>query len=156
MIDISAKIDPGLQEFFTEIAAVASDSGAAYFMVGATARDMILTLGFGIAARRLTEDIDIGIHVEDWDVFVQGNHLPDYTVEIIDDNVVFHNRGTVKKVRYVKEGELPKIPPHVYEKAKEAAPGYDVYYLETAWREMWTGSGKPEFDKPFLAFLGFL
>lgn len=69
LIDISAKIDPVLQKFFTELDATSRDSGIEFFVVGATARDMILTLGYGIEARRMTEDIDIGVHVGDWDTF---------------------------------------------------------------------------------------
>ena len=98
LINISTKIDPGLQEFFTALDAVASDAGAAYFVVGATARDMILTLGFGIAARRLTEDIDIGVHVEDWDVF---NDLKNRLVATGS----FAETGAPQRLRY--QGRIP-------------------------------------------------
>ena len=69
LIDISAKVDSALQGFFADLELVARDSGSAFFVIGATARDMILTHGYGIAPRRLTEDIDIGVHVESWDTF---------------------------------------------------------------------------------------
>lgn len=69
MINISEKIDPGLQGCFADLNEVASDSGIVFFVVGATARDMILTHGYGITPRRETVDVDIGVHVESWDAF---------------------------------------------------------------------------------------
>jgi predicted nucleotidyltransferase len=40
-----------------------------YFIVGATARDILLTHVFGLATGLATRDVDIGIAVEDWDEF---------------------------------------------------------------------------------------
>jgi predicted nucleotidyltransferase len=40
-----------------------------YMLVGATARDILLTHVFGLAARRATYDVDFAIAVKDWDQF---------------------------------------------------------------------------------------
>ena len=98
LIDISARIEPGLQEFFVELDVAARDSGIAFFVVGATARDMILTHGYGIAPRRLTEDIDIGVHVADWDTF---SHLKARLVATGN----FTETGAPQRLRY--QGRIP-------------------------------------------------
>jgi len=85
---------------------------------------------------------------------VNTNHMPDYSLEMFGDMIIFHNRGTVKK-RYVDKGELPKIPPEIFDKAKEFAPRYDVYNLEAEWRAWWASSGQAVPEKPYGAFLGF-
>ncbi|MCU7815375.1 MAG: hypothetical protein KZQ89_16900 [Candidatus Thiodiazotropha sp. (ex Lucinoma kastoroae)] len=56
-------------EVFEAIAEVAAARGIPYFVVGATARDMILSHGHGIASKRATVDIDLGIEVAEWDEF---------------------------------------------------------------------------------------
>ena len=40
-----------------------------YFVVGAMARDILLTHVFGLATRRATRDLGIGVAVKDWDEF---------------------------------------------------------------------------------------
>ncbi len=69
LINISGKIDPALRACFSGLVTAVQDCDIRFFVVGATARDMILTHGYGIEPRRLTEDIDIGVHVADWDTF---------------------------------------------------------------------------------------
>lgn len=46
------------------------------------------------------------------------------------------------------------LPPSAYEKARAAAPGYDVYYLESEWREWMEKTGKKP-EKPEAAFINF-
>jgi predicted nucleotidyltransferase len=43
--------------------------GKSYFIAGAQARDLILLNVFGIATSRATNDVDIGVCVEDWATF---------------------------------------------------------------------------------------
>lgn len=47
------------------------------------------------------------------------------------------------------------LPTSAYEMAREAAPGYDVYYLETEWREWMEKTGKKPDKNPGKAFVGF-
>ncbi|MCP4932775.1 MAG: replication initiation protein [bacterium] len=59
----------------------------------------------------------------------------------------------------LKNSEMPlfadtlRLSTVVFEKAREAAPGWDVYALEQEWREWMAGKQKP--DKPDQAFIGF-
>jgi predicted nucleotidyltransferase len=69
LLDLSGKIDPQLVEVFEVIAGVAAAGNIRYFVVGATARDMILGYGHGIAIKRATADIDLGVEVADWEEF---------------------------------------------------------------------------------------
>jgi predicted nucleotidyltransferase len=57
LLDLCGRIDPALVETLGAIASVAGARHIHYFVVGATARDMILSYGHGIAIRRATADI---------------------------------------------------------------------------------------------------
>ncbi len=69
LLDLSEKIDPPLVAVLAAIAEVAAARGIQYFVVGATARDMVLSYGHGIASKRATVDIDLGVEVADWEEF---------------------------------------------------------------------------------------
>lgn len=64
----------------------------------------------------------------------KGNHLPDYMIEFDDvsDKVRFVNRGTMNSRK--QRAMIGMLPAVTYEKARQAAPGYDVYALEEQWR----------------------
>jgi plasmid replication initiation protein len=81
---------------------------------------------------------------------VETNHLPDYKISLLDDVVTFTSRRT-----NAREGNahLPRLSPETFEKAKRAAPGWDVYQLEREWREWIAKKGNPE--KPGPAFIAF-
>jgi plasmid replication initiation protein len=83
---------------------------------------------------------------------VQQDHLPDYSVSLEDDMIVFRNRMSWQpkaEVRY------PVLNAEAYHDARLVAPGYDVYALEGDWRDWWVESGMPEFGDPGRAFIGF-
>lgn len=91
---------------------------------------------------------------------VKHDHLPDYHVTFDEkaDQVTFRNREAWwdhhPKLPDNADG-LPALPPRVFEEARAAAPGYDVYELEQVWREWWVSSGRPKLDSPAAAFVGF-
>jgi predicted nucleotidyltransferase len=60
LLDLSGKIDDLTGGLFVAIASVATSLGIPFFVVGATARDMILSYGYGIQTIRATYDIDFG------------------------------------------------------------------------------------------------
>jgi predicted nucleotidyltransferase len=69
-MDISDRIDdPLLVEILQYVAAIASKLGIPFFVVGATARDLILRHGFGIEPGRATRDVDLGFRVASWDQY---------------------------------------------------------------------------------------
>ena len=86
----------------------------------------------------------------------ESDHLPDYSLDIADDDsIAFQNRNHKKRKGKTAETLCaPYFAPWVYEKAKQAAPGIDIYAIEHEWRE-WI-SDKPEPDKGYeAAFIGF-
>ena len=86
---------------------------------------------------------------------VDHDHLPDYNVRFNEasDNVTFTNRGTLLALDVVDAEPLPRVrlSADVYAKAKEAAPGWDVYVLEQEWRGWMTEAPR----NPDAAFVGF-
>ena len=69
-MDISDRIDdPILVEILQHVAAIASKLGIPFFVVGATARDLILRHGFGIEPGRATRDVDLGFRVASWNQY---------------------------------------------------------------------------------------
>jgi predicted nucleotidyltransferase len=70
-LDISGKIKP---DYLAAIAAIKKTADALsipFFLVGATARDFILEHCYHITAPRRTTDIDFGVQVENWAIFIQ-------------------------------------------------------------------------------------
>lgn len=77
---------------------------------------------------------------------VQNDHLPDYQVSIEDEMVIFRNRMNWQASK--EQPRYPVLDPEAYHDAKLVAPGYDVYYLESEWCDMWVASGMPEIGFP--------
>ena len=77
-----------------------------------------------------------------------SNHLPDFNVSMDGDMVIFTQRRAA-----ISGSDIPKdMPPDLVDKAKEAAPGWDVYGLWHEWKD-WTESKPPANWKA--AFIGF-
>ena len=63
---------------------------------------------------------------------LEKDHFPDYSFEVVGDDVVFVNKGTMlPKEKLVFQGHMPQAG---HDAARKAAPGYDVYALEHQWR----------------------
>jgi predicted nucleotidyltransferase len=71
LIDLSGKIDDFRLKLFETISKVAESLNVPFFVVGATARDIILSEGYGIEVGRATGDIDLGVQVPDWPGYEQ-------------------------------------------------------------------------------------
>jgi plasmid replication initiation protein len=87
-----------------------------------------------------------------------SDHLPDYIVsfDTETDMVLFHNRSTMKIT-----GQAAELEPwdgflqsDIYATIREAAPGWDVYYLEQEWRT-WVGCEEIQPKYPEKHFLKF-
>jgi predicted nucleotidyltransferase len=65
-LNISGKIESLRLAALEEIANIAQLEDIPFFIVGATARDLILAKGHNIKPFRATLDIDIGVRVQDW------------------------------------------------------------------------------------------
>lgn len=82
----------------------------------------------------------------------ETDHLPDYSVSMDADMLTFRNRN---KTARRSSATLPLVflQTETYEKAKRAAPSFDVYALEHEWRDWIAGKGTPK--NPDAAFIGF-
>jgi len=89
---------------------------------------------------------------------VKDDHLPDYHIRLDaeKDLVKFVSRGTVGKLRPKFDAAVPIPPLHssTFEKARVAAPRYDIYELEKEWRG-WCAETEKTPDNPDTAFVGF-
>ena len=84
---------------------------------------------------------------------IATNHLPDYRISMADDVVTFTNRTARKTPKGQHHGSMPFLMTETYNKAREAAPGWDVYWLEREWREWMDGKEVPAHpDRAFVAF----
>lgn len=99
-------------------------------------------------------------------------HIPDYGIRLGDDEIVeFTRRKTeVESLPPASPSPVPapvaapvlqfdvssiKLKPGTYDEVREAAPGWDKYYLEQMWRS-WMDQGVSEPPRnPDAAFLGF-
>ena len=79
------------------------------------------------------------------------NHLPDYEMSEEEGDIIrFTSRARVL------DSEGPQLPPlksAALERARDMAPGWDVYALEADWRAYWAASGKPKLHSAEQAFL---
>ena len=69
LLDLSGKIDPVSLALFETLSAAAGSREVPFFVVGATARVLILELGNGLPGNRATLDKDFGLRVASWDEF---------------------------------------------------------------------------------------
>lgn len=79
-------------------------------------------------------------------------HMPDYSILLDGDIVIFQNRGTVPDSASQNEGiVIPPLKLETYDQARRAAPGWDIHLLEQEWRNWATEL--PQY--PDAAFVGF-
>lgn len=71
LLDLSGKIDNFIVQVFETIVNVAESLNIPFFVVGATARDIILQYGYDIQLKRATQDIDFGVQISDWDHYTK-------------------------------------------------------------------------------------
>lgn len=81
------------------------------------------------------------------------NHLPDYLVTFDEarDVVVFKSRGTVVSVNDKDRPKIVALKPETYDRARAAAPGWDVRVLEQEWRA-WADKIPKNADAAFVGF----
>ena len=83
----------------------------------------------------------------------EHSHMPDYALSFDGDQVILRNRGTLQMWGNCPQGALLFLTQETYDKAREAAPEWDVYRLESEWREWIREKDMPK--NPDKAFLGF-
>ncbi|MEE9357973.1 hypothetical protein [Candidatus Vondammii sp. HM_W22] len=68
-LDISNKIDPNTLAVLQSVAGAAQHLGIPFFVIGATARELVLHHYYGAKITRATQDLDFAIQVPDWSAF---------------------------------------------------------------------------------------
>ena len=64
--DITERVEPGVAATLAEVGEQLEALGVAYFVVGATARDMIMDLVYDAGIQRATRDVDLAVAVRGW------------------------------------------------------------------------------------------
>lgn len=62
-------LNPDILAILGALSTVAAKLGFSYFLVGATARDVLMTHVFGLEVQRATRDVDFAVALEDWSSF---------------------------------------------------------------------------------------
>lgn len=85
----------------------------------------------------------------------EHDHLPDYSVSFDpgNDMVTFRNRGSMAAALPSSAWD-GSLDPDAYQDAREAAPTWDVHYLEREWRQ-WLGENEIEPKHPARHFVKF-
>jgi len=96
--DLSEKIGKTSVSILREIEEVTTRLDVPFFVVGATARDIILEHQFDIKSGRATIDIDIGVFISGWDQF-----------EALQDELIRSSRFSPsrQKQRLIYDGYFP-------------------------------------------------
>ncbi|RLB86318.1 MAG: hypothetical protein DRH26_17445 [Deltaproteobacteria bacterium] len=68
-LDISGKVSSEHLKAISAIKKIAEGLGIKFFVVGATARDFVLSCLYGVKAPRMTLDIDFGVEIKDWESY---------------------------------------------------------------------------------------
>lgn len=84
---------------------------------------------------------------------VEVNGLPDYSLALIDGDIVRVRAREVLSGDAAGEG--PRLQPGIHERIRAVAPGFDPYWLESEWRRHWRASGRPPLRSPDAALVAF-
>ncbi len=85
---------------------------------------------------------------------IAADALPDYHLAEEPGDILCVTRRDAVILPGADRG--PALKPATIETARTMMPGWDVYALESDWREMWIRSGRPRLRAPDAAFLGWL
>ena len=102
-LDFSGKLQP-YEDLFRDINRITSEHNVPFFVVGAFARDLILTMAHGIIVKRATEDIDCGIQVESWKQFEQ------LKTSLIDTGKFKPDENQQQRLKYRDQVKVDIVP----------------------------------------------
>lgn len=98
LLNISGKIREPFFSIYALISDIAEQNNLPFFIIGATARDIIFEQAFGIKAPRATKDIDLAVQVASWQDFEQLKSQLIATGQLESDKMV-------QRLRY--HGKIP-------------------------------------------------
>jgi plasmid replication initiation protein len=83
----------------------------------------------------------------------EHQHLPDYSVTLNDDDMVIFRNRTVAFIAEsaAKRVDAGNISAEAFHDARTVAPGWDVYHLESEWRD-WITEPPRNVDAAFVGF----
>ena len=85
----------------------------------------------------------------------EHNHMPDYAFELMDEVLFIRPKPEFLDAYTDKDDgsqlQIPLLDLDTYEKAKQAAPGWDIHYLEQEWRS-WATETPRSADAAFIGF----
>ncbi len=86
---------------------------------------------------------------------VLHSHFPDYSIRLNDEGnlVIFTPRSARTALSFATQ--FPVISNDALERARDIAPGYDVYGLKADYLSFWDDKGRQELKNPDAAFLGW-
>ena len=103
-LNISGKIESIRLAALEGIANIADSEDIPFFIVGATARDLILAKGHNIRPFRATLDIDIGVRVQDWSQYKKLKEglvgTGEFKEAIEFQRLIFHDRLDVDLIPF--------------------------------------------------------
>jgi predicted nucleotidyltransferase len=97
-------LDPSIVCVLRALDPIARNAGCAYFVAGATARDIMLANIHGLRPGRATRDIDFGVTVEDWNRFAALKESMTATGRFVPD------RRALQRMTYVDRAAGFSIP----------------------------------------------
>lgn len=102
-LNISGKISEPLISIYALIAEIADQNNLPFFIIGATARDLIFEHAYGIKAPRATKDIDLAVQVASWQDFEHLKNQLMATGELTSDK-------QAQRLRYRDEIPVDIVP----------------------------------------------
>ena len=88
---------------------------------------------------------------------IEADSIPDYLLALdADDLLRVSPRAPLIEAAVLPPTTLGPLAEATLQRARQLAPGWDIYGLEAEWREMWHRSGRPRLRSPDKAFLGWL
>lgn len=87
LLNISGKLDQAHLNAYRAIVEATSNHSIPFFIVGATARDVVFEHSYNIQSPRLTRDVDIAIQLSDWDEFEELKKILLRTGDFVQSNV---------------------------------------------------------------------
>lgn len=119
-IDLSGKINETAVSIVKEIEKISKKLDVSFFIVGATARDIILEHQFDIKPSRATIDIDIGVIVSEWEQFETLKDelacLPEFRTSREKQRLLYKNNFPVDIIPFgtipTEDGSITWPPEH--------------------------------------------
>lgn len=102
-LNISDKIPNDISKILCPVAELINDLGLPYFVLGATARDLILCYVHSIPESQATRDIDLGVCVSNWEDYKKLKTA-------LTDSKMFSETGSEHRLKHYSNIPLDLIP----------------------------------------------